>query len=394
MTTSATRTNRELGTVDVLAWLRAALWSPDADVALVPVDRADRTATWLARPTGADPELLVPLSSRRAAAGASRRFWDGMPATRRGRQWAGEIALRSGLAQRAWPGRVAVLGAAADLEDPERSLIARLAADLDKGPLSAAVTARPSQYNAKPVLALFDGHGRVVAFAKVAVDAVSEAYVRTEITWLKRAAAAPPPLRSPRLLATVEWQDRPVAVLEALALPRLPRRRPGWADDAVIAAIVGLGPVERRVVTDTGPVVRARADAQLAADDELTAAVDAVVEAHPEVEVEVGVWHGDLSPWNTASRRHEVLVWDWELAAEGMPLGSDRRHAAVMVATHLDGRTASDALDGVDAGDPAVALYLIELVRRDREARRSGRNDAFAQMGDAALRRLHQEGLR
>lgn len=393
MTTAEVPTQRHDEPVDALAWLRRALWSPDADVDLVPVDGDDPRATWLARPAAGSPELLVPLASARAAAGVSRRFWDGMAAGRRVRQWVGEVSLRTGAAQRLWPGRVALLGSPADLADPDRSLLARLAAVLGQPEVLAAVTARPTHYNAKPVLQLFDRDGRPLAFAKVAVDDVSEGYVRTEVEWLVQAAEARPPLRAPRLLATPDWQARPVAVLEPLDLPRLPRRMAGWARQGLADAVVALGAVEPAAVARRGPAVRAREEALLGADDQLGELVDLVVDRHGDVTVELGVWHGDLSPWNTASRRHEVLVWDWELAGEDMPVGSDLRHETVMVATHLLGHPARVALAPLDPRDAATALYLLELVRRDRQARRSGRQDGHHFLGDAAADRLRR-GLR
>lgn len=379
------------GGLEALSWLRSALWAPEADVALVPVDRADPRATWLARPAAGAPELLVPLASRRAAAAVSRRFWDGMPVSRRARQWVGEVALRTGLAQRWWPGRVALVGADPELDDPERSLLARLAIRLGEGRVLAAVTLRPAHYNAKPVLALFDAAGRLLAFAKVAVDEVSDEYVRTEIEWLARAANAPAPLRAPRLIGAESWRGHPVALLEPLVLPRVPRHRADGALEALAEAVLALGPVERVTVERAGIVARARAEAATGAGVAFAELIDAVVEHHAGEVLDVGPWHGDLSPWNTATGRGEVLVWDWELAGEGMPVGSDLRHRAVMVATHLAARSARETLDALPARDPAVALYLLELARRDRRARRSGRADEFARMGDAAVGRLRRE---
>ena len=393
MTTAEVRTQRHDDPVDALSWLRAALWSPDADVRLLPVDAGDARATWLARPVAADPELLVPLGSARAAAGVSRRFWDGMPADRRLRQWVGEASLRTGGAQRLWPGRVALEGSSTDLADPDRSLLARLGAVLGERDVLAAVTARPTHYNAKPVLQLFAADGRALAFAKVAVDDVSEGYVRTEVDWLARAASAPPPLRAPRLLTTLDWQGRTVAVLEPLALPRLPRRRAGWARDAVAASVVDLGPVERTRAGLRGPGVRSREEGTAHGDDQLVELADLVLDRHGDAAIRLGVWHGDLSPWNTASLRRQVLVWDWELAGEDMPLGSDLRHETVMVATHLLGHSARVALAPLDPRDPATALYLLELVRRDHRARWSGRFDGHHGLGDAAADRLVR-GLR
>lgn len=356
-----------------LTWLRDALFAPGADVELVPTDAS---GDWLARPSAAAPELLVPLASRRAAAAVSRRFWDGMPVRLRTRQWLGEAALRSGAAQRWWPGRVALVGT--DAADPDRSLVARLAERLGRGPLTAAATLRPTQFNGKPVLQLFGPGGEPVAFAKVAIDTLTAEYVETELHWLERAASAPHPLRAPRVLLREEWNGHPVAVIESFLLPRLPRRRP----DGVARAVLALGPVERLPVEATGVVERSRID--------LPDLTEAVVQRHLGAEVEVGAWHGDLSPWNTATRGGEVLVWDWELAGEGMPVGSDRRHEAVMVATHLRGIPSPLALADLPVHEPEVALYLLELARRDARARHLGHDDPFIGLGEAAEARLHE----
>lgn len=382
-------TGRVDATTDrALEWLRAALWAADADVDLRPVDAADPRATWLARPDAEAPALLVPLGSDRAAAATARRAWDGMPARRRLRGWAGEAFLRSGLARRTWPGRVALLAADPDLHDPDRSLVARLAAHLGEGPLLVAATLRPGAFNGKPVLQLFTGAGRPLAFAKVAVDDLTAGYVENEVHWLRRAARAAGPLRAPRLLDRLPWLGRPVALLEALALPRVPRRRPGWADARVIQAVADLGDRRCTTVARSGGLERCRAAAGLA-DDGFAELVDGVVARYGDAEVEVGAWHGDFSPWNTASAGRRLLVWDWELAADGMPVGADGLHRAIQLETHVGGAAARDALTGASPLSPAAtALYRLELVRRDREAALAGRPDEWHGLGAAARRLL------
>jgi hypothetical protein len=348
-----------------LAWLRDALWAPDADVAYEPVDAG---GDWLARPASGSPELLVPLGSRRAAAAVSRRFWDGMPLSRRARQWVGEAVLRSGLAEWRWPGRVALVGE----PDPGHSLLTALAAHLDAGPLLAAITLRPQAFNGKPILQLFDERGTPVAFAKVAVDDLTAEYVATEAEWLRRAERLAGPVRAPRLLDLLDWQGRPVALLEPLDLPRLPRRRAPLP----VEAIADLG--ERRTAT-VAEVAAGPVDL-----------IDLLLDRHGDAPVEVGGWHGDLSPWNTATRGGRLLVWDWELAGDDLPVGTDRVHHEVMVATHLRGVSADDALAALEPGVERD-LYLLELVRRDRRADRLGRPDPERRLGDAADRCLRGE---
>ncbi len=382
MTISEVRHERRGDGDDALRWLRDALWAPEADVELLAVGREDPRATWLARPTGTAPELLVPVGPRRASAAVSRRFWDGMPASRRARQWLGEAGLHTGVAQRVWPGRVALVGADTDLEDPDRSLLARLAVVLDQARLLAAVTARPGHYNGKPVLQLFSTGGDPLAFAKVAVDELTEGYVRNELEWLARAGGAPAPLRVPGVLAEVDWRGRTVAVLEPLELPRRPAPGAPGLREALDAAVLTLGPVGEVAVGETTPVRQA--------DGDLADLRRLVVGRHDGAVVEVGPWHGDLSPWNRVTRGHQVLLWDWELAGEGLPVGSDRRHERVMVATHLLGWSADAALGLLDPGEPAAAVYLLEMARRDALVRRSGRVDVHHGLGEAAARRLRR----
>jgi hypothetical protein len=41
-----------------------------------------------------------------------------------------------------------------------------------------------------------------------------------------------------------------------------------------------------------------------------------------------GAWHGDLTPWNMATLRDTICVWDWERFSRGVPLGFDAVHYA------------------------------------------------------------------
>jgi hypothetical protein len=384
---SAERKQLQEAEVDAFEWLRRALWAPEADVAYATVDRADPAARWLCRSADGIPELLVPLGSARAAAAVSRRFWDGMPVTRRARQWVGEAALRTGLAERLWPGRVALEGADADLDDPERSLVAALAAFLDRGPLLVAITLRPQAFNGKPILQLFDATGEPLAFAKVAVDDLTAEYVATEADWLRRAAALASPLRAPELLDELSWQGRPVAVLEPLRLGRR-RRRPVVTLDQTVAAVADLGDRQWLPAGESGVVKRCHTELADGPDDGFADVLDVVQRRHGATEVEVGGWHGDLSPWNTATAGRRLLVWDWELAGDGLPVGSDRLHHEVMRATHLDGLDADAAFARLDAQPVVRDLYLLELVRRDRRADWRGRPDPSRRLGEAAARLL------
>jgi hypothetical protein len=90
-----------------------------------------------------------------------------------------------------------------------------------------------------------------------------------------------------------------------------------------------------------------------------------------------GAWHGDFTPWNSASVGGQLLVWDWERFGGPVPVGYDALHhrmqsAAVQQALPLpqaalhciDQADATLADYGVEATTLTAALYLVELGTR------------------------------
>ena len=112
----------------------------------------------------------------------------------------------------------------------------------------------------------------------------------------------------------------------------------------------------------------------------LESALEMLRKEDGEAVLSYGAWHGDWSPWNMASTRGTLLVWDWERFTVGVPLGFDALHnwlrtevwrkdrnpasAARYLITH-----ASTLLSpfGVGAGEARLTalLYLAELAIRD-----------------------------
>lgn len=165
--------------------------------------------------------------------------------------------------------------------------------------------------------------------------------------------------------------------------------------------------MEAIAAVEPGGVVAAEAsspveEALRSTDEALRVAARRVIDRHGSTGVEVGAWHGDLSPWNIASRRGGVpLVWDWEAAASGRAIGADLLHSLVMVSTHLRDSTPANAIstlrpDRIGRFQPdaparcaALDLYLLDVARRDLELVAHGVEPGLLPgIGAAALDRL------
>jgi hypothetical protein len=55
-------------------------------------------------------------------------------------------------------------------------------------------------------------------------------------------------------------------------------------------------------------------------------ALETLAERVRGADLTYGAWHGDWTPWNMASTRDGLLVWDWERFAVGAPFGFDALH--------------------------------------------------------------------
>ena len=388
--------------IDPYAWVRAALWADDVDVAFK-VDGSGRLP-YVANPSRERPELLVPTRSGRVAATVARRTSDARSFRERAVNLVVEVGARAGLLTVVGGRRRVDLELGTGSDDPERSVPALVAEVLGLSDLSYAVTIGKDRYNRKPVLAVFDESGGLCAFVKVGVDTVTDRNVANEATWLERIADRPGAgFRAPVVRWSGVWSGHRVLVMSVLEPGRTRRRRvidappPGLVD-----AVAELGHGRRVRVGETATI----ADAHALDDERLDAARQRVLERRGDEMVVVGAWHGDLTPWNMATRsRHAPLVWDWEAAADDRAVGLDLLHSTVMVPTHLRGVTPHAALGRItadavadhqpDAGSRAatVDLYLFEVARRDLEIMARGVPSALLPgIGAAALDRLVPDG--
>ncbi|PRY01848.1 phosphotransferase [Allonocardiopsis opalescens] len=349
----------------------AALWPAPVRLA-ASTGGAPSRAGYLPLPSARAPRLLLPWPHPRAAARA-------VASTRRFGAAALGAALRCGLADRLLTERLHVLApdGVATIEEWLAGLLGR--------ELAVAVRLGPPRANRKPVLHLMTPRGATLAFAKLAANALTAELVRAEAAALRTLAAAPlRHTRVPGVLALSEWHGRPLLVLEALPVPGPElTRRPARlrACLAEIAAAQG---------THTAPLLGCAYLKDLYRDldglaargpeaAEPAAALRAVLDGLPDVELAFGGWHGDLTRGNLAPHRTGVLVWDWERYRQGVPVGFDALHLRLQDMVSARGRagpadtTALCASAGrllrpfgvaPAAAGVVAALYLTEIAVR------------------------------
>ncbi len=345
------------------------------------VDGGGPASTFVAVPNARRARLLVPVGSRRVAAGAVRRY--AQPAARLarlGRDLAA-LALRTGADRALLRDRVTVSG-------PD-TIETHLRSVLDRD-LAVSVHIGPARANRKPVLQLLAPDGATLAFAKVGTNGLTRRLVRAEAAAL--AALGHAELSTvvvPQVLHSGQWRGHEVLVQEALPAWRRRRR----AGTRLVAAM-------REIAACLGTTTGALGDSAYGRSlvgrvstvdsDVLHDAAARLVDRRGDTVLTYGAWHGDWAPWNMAVLPDAVHVWDWERFATGVPVGFDAVHHALQHRLER-GADPTAAVDAVvadapdllapfqiawDAADVTALLYLIDLAARylaDRQAEAGAR---------------------
>ncbi|HEY9482378.1 MAG TPA: hypothetical protein VIR00_05400, partial [Micromonosporaceae bacterium] len=190
----------------------------------------------------------------------------------------------------------------------------------------------PDRANRKPVLQVLDASGTCIAFVKVGVNALTRELVRREVAVLTRLEDQDlGSVRAPRVRYAGQWHaDMELMVVDALPVWR-PEPVAGAVEAARIAAmraVAGLGGVRSDAEALDGYLSdlagRVRALDPSPSVGPLLAALDRV--RHSGLTIPIGAWHGDWTDGNMAVRGDDVLLWDWERFAGGVPVGFDALH--------------------------------------------------------------------
>ena len=273
-----------------------------------------RPTQYLVRPSVAEPQLLLPLQPSRVTAAAMRRHHDGRGPKEKLVGLAAELAARAGLLKYAG-GEVHELA--------PFGLISRLADELNEPDLIAAISIGPRRRNRKPVIQLLKPSGDSVGFVKVGWSGLTRELVSNEAHWLREVEGKlPSPLAAPRVLLRHTDEHTDTVVTSPLPI-KAALRPPPPMTAALMLGLARCTGSDQVPVSDLGTVSDIANAAKVGPID-----LPALLERHGDVEVEAGIWHGDLTPWNTATGPDATLLWDWEFAAGQRPVGFDLLHTA------------------------------------------------------------------
>jgi hypothetical protein len=383
-----------------LAWLVAVLWPDRARVMVTPSEEAPlrfrRAGTYIVIERGRRPRFLVPdsLSALRAALW---RFDASTGALERLGRVVGGLALASA-GWRTAPRLHIHVSSDLDRTDlPEVLLDQRLGRALGLRRARAIAFLGPARPNRKPVLQIVDGRGRAVAYAKVAWNELTRDLVAHELDVLRGWVEAPPSsFRVPRVLGIESWNGWPVGVTEAIE-HRLRDARLRPADTFLIAAArevaeregtTSMPLCETPMWLDIGSRISRLADA--ARRDRLMTTAARFERWVGDLVHPVGWWHGDWTPWNMTIGPDGPVVWDWERARPGVPVGLDLVHLAFQTSRRPGGRRPWEAVAltiqalhvtlpqlgvRVSRVRPLTGFYLFEIWVRFEEALAAGAID-------------------
>lgn len=204
--------------------------------------------------------------------------------------------------------------------------------------------------NRKPVLSVHGLDGRRIGYAKVGLTSLSNALISHEADTLRSLGAGAPlqEFRAPNVLHHGSWDGHGVLLMESLR-PSANRPSRGLPRQAVaeLAARDGIGKARPegsawfRAVMSDADSLRAQGQPQL------WHAAARYAHTFREEDLPLGVWHGDLGPWNMAWDVDLPLIWDWERCQGQVPFGIDAVHFTCHeVLRGQDAAGARDALGG------------------------------------------------
>lgn len=322
------------------------------------------------RPSADHPEFFIPLASPRVAAASLRRYHDGRSHADRAKTVIALAGARSGMLRFA-PGDEVRVGPFA--------LVEQLATELNEPDLHVAVTLGPRRRNRKPVLQLIRPDGSSVGFAKIGWSPFTRALVDNEATWLQRFAGhTPDGVEIPRVIARIDDPDRLAVVTSPLTTSPLSGLAGRLTTNQVIELARSLG--TQRMTFESLPLLGSLRSGRVGQ----LVDVNALASRHADTSIEIGAWHGDLTPWNTSTVSGKTLIWDWEFADDCRPVGFDLLHNAFELVRRSAAKNEAKALVAVCAEadsiltplgqptSPVVDLYLAELIQREARLRGEG----------------------
>lgn len=380
------------------------LW-PGAQLQLGTIGGATNTlGTFVALPSRASPSVLLPVRSRRVTAAVLRAHRAPRTARQRVSQPVMVAFARLGAA-RLLPRKLTVSAAPGRSTE---SIQAHLGEILGRH-VVVGVHLGPPRANRKPIVQVVDEAGTTHAFTKVGFDDLTRELVQAEGRALSSLQShAFSYLTVPRVVHIGQWQGKELLVLAPVGTRNTGAAQPNLLQLAMVELSTSDGCTRRELISSAyWQGLRSRIQALAGPQSRaLLEAVATIEGTSAGLEVDLGAWHGDWTPWNMALRDDRAVLWDWERFASGVPVGFDALHFELQstirqgqlsprdAVPHL-GRRAGELLAPFGVRGPqtlaVTVTYLLEIGARylhDQQAEagsRLGNLDAWLIPGLSAL---------
>lgn len=242
--------------------------------------------------------------------------------------------------------------------------------DLLGSEVEISISLGPPRVNRKPVISCYAGD-RLVAVAKLGLEAHTAAMIRNEASWLSRLQESPiPGVQTPRTRTIDVFDDKPLLVMDAFPDDVEAFASIDSMPDELLTTIAALE-VDDTKRLETSPWWTALPDRLDRSHDTLYAQVADEIE---DSDIATTFWHGDWSPYNVGhDAAGDIWIWDWERAGTGVPAGFDALHLFEHYGPGAEAAGRLLELVGVPTSRQAThrRLYSLELAARHAEANRS-----------------------
>lgn len=234
--------------------------------------------------------------------------------------------------------------------------------------LRLSIAVGPPRPNRKPIVRCYDGPN-LVAVAKLGPDPHTAAMVANEGDWLEILEKEPLDVATPTVLHRGTYGPNELLVLEPFVVD-------GPSSIHVADVPLQLTRDLRERFDDGGLLIDGgwwtELQGRLAAPELSQFSQIAAELARDETfrSLESSMWHGDWSPWNMGKLRNgRLIVWDWERATIGTPVGFDLLHLHYQYGDGFDAAQLPMAELGVSSMQKRLTTiaYFLELAARHYE---------------------------
>lgn len=282
-------------------------------------------------PSASRVRVLLP-ASRRAASAAVLRFCDSNTPSDR--------VVRVGLGAMLRMGTGWWLRDRVTLPAAEGTVFSQLRSYFQSD-VVIAIPIGAARANRKAVVQVLSREGATLAFAKVARSPLARKLIQNEARVLRFLQGRLDSLEVPRVLLDRSTADWCLLLLSPVPTPLIRTRHASRLPEQQMREVFEVAGVRQGALNSAMQALETRVLSKAPPSSDTTrrfvSALSVLRRESNGIRVDLGSCHGDWGPWNMASGRRSVSVWDWERFTGDTPRGFDQLHFV------LQPRIASDA---------------------------------------------------